>query len=104
MALTGAAMSGFVLAHMLGNLQIFAGPDTLNRYGSFLQNTSKEFLWTMRLGLLAMVVLHIAAAIRLTALNRRARGVSYLQYDSVKATLASRTMGISGCVVLAFIL
>lgn len=103
MALTGAAMFAFVLAHMVGNLQIFAGADTLNKYADLLQNGSKEFLWAFRIGLLSMVVIHVLAAIRLTALNRSARSIPYLEQKSIKATLASRVMGISGCVVLAFI-
>ena len=35
-ALTGLALIGFVVAHMLGNLQIFAGPDALNAYAKNL--------------------------------------------------------------------
>ena len=37
MALTGLAMFGFVVVHMLGNLQVFLGPDTYNHYAETLQ-------------------------------------------------------------------
>ncbi|HRJ22202.1 MAG TPA: succinate dehydrogenase, partial [Bryobacteraceae bacterium] len=38
MAVTGFILSGFVLGHMIGNLQVFAGPEKLNAYGAFLQS------------------------------------------------------------------
>ena len=38
MAVTGLAMFGFVVVHMLGNLQVFLGPDAINDYGYFLQS------------------------------------------------------------------
>src|SRR5207237_10911778 len=72
MALTGAALFGFVVAHLLGNLQIFLGPENLNRYGQFLQ-TTPELLWPARGGLILLAVLHILAAAQLSAENKRAR-------------------------------
>ena len=38
MALSGGVLFLFVLAHLLGNLQIFLGPEVINRYGYFLQS------------------------------------------------------------------
>ena len=58
MAISGAALFLFVVGHLLGNLQIFLGPDQINAYGNFLQ-TTPEILWPARMGLLAMVALHI---------------------------------------------
>ena len=40
MGVTGAALVGFILAHMLGNLQVFLGPDALNQYAENLKNTA----------------------------------------------------------------
>ena len=37
MALTGLALVGFVLSHMLGNWQIFIGQDAINAYAEFLK-------------------------------------------------------------------
>ncbi|MEK7826988.1 MAG: succinate:quinone oxidoreductase, partial [Thermodesulfobacteriota bacterium] len=42
--MTGAAMFGFVAGHLVGNLQVFLGPEPLNRYGAFLKS-NKELLW-----------------------------------------------------------
>jgi succinate dehydrogenase / fumarate reductase cytochrome b subunit len=103
MAITGFMLFGFVMGHLLGNLQIFLGPETLNRYGHFLQSTP-ELIWPARLVLLCMVVLHIGAAAALTAENRAARPVAYTNYEVVAASYASRTMLMSGVVVLVFII
>lgn len=102
MAITGVALVGFLIAHMLGNLQIFLGPEALNRYGHFLQSTP-ELVWPLRIGLLAMVVLHIAAAVALTRQNRAARTVSYAHFKVVAASYASRTMFMSGLIIFVFI-
>ena len=65
MGLTGIGLFGFVVMHMLGNLQIFGGSNMLNGYADFLQSTP-ELLWSARAGLLAITILHIYAAITLT--------------------------------------
>lgn len=103
MALSGAGLFAFVIGHLLGNLQIFIGPEALNRYGHFLQ-TTPELIWPARIGLLVLVVLHIAAAVTLTRQNRAARPVGYGDYKVVAASYASRTMMMSGLIVLVFII
>ena len=103
MALTGLVLVGFVIAHLLGNLQIFLGPEVLNRYGNFLQ-TTPELLWPARISLLVMVVLHIVAAIALTRENRAARPIPYAHFEVVAASYASRTMFMSGLIILIFII
>ena len=35
MAVTGFVLFLFVLGHMAGNLQVFLGPEAINRYGLF---------------------------------------------------------------------
>jgi len=102
MAISGCALFGFVIGHLLGNLQIFLGPEALNRYGHFLQSTP-ELIWPARIGLIVLAVLHIASAATLTAQNRAARPVSYAHYEVVAASYASRTMMMSGLIVFAFV-
>lgn len=102
MAITGMALFLFVVGHMLGNLQIFLGPAAINDYGYFLQN-NPEILWPARIGLLVAVGLHIWAAIKLTAENRAARALSYGEYRPVGSSYASRTMFVSGFIILVFI-
>ena len=51
MALTGAALFLFVVGHLAGNLQVFLGPESINRYAHFLKSNPK-ILWPARIGLL----------------------------------------------------
>lgn len=103
MAISGMALFIFVIGHMLGNLQVFLGQETFNAYGHFLQS-KPELVWAARLGLLAMVLLHIWAALKLTAENRAARPHSYGNYKPVGSSFASRSMIISGLILLVFII
>src|SRR5215467_14509615 len=72
MAITGMALFLFVVLHLVGNLQVFLGPEEINRYGDFLK-TNKELLWPARIGLLIIIGLHIWSAIKLSAENKAAR-------------------------------
>lgn len=103
MAVTGIILFGFVLVHMLGNLQVFLGPDGYNAYAKFLKGTP-ELLWAARATLLSSVILHIASGIRLAILNRRARPLDYQKKAYTRASWTSRAMLVSGSVVLGFIL
>ena len=102
MGLTGLALFGFVIGHMVGNLQIFLGQDKLNAYGAFLKSMPK-LLWAARIGLLACVGLHIWAAVKLVRENRAARPDRYVQAKRMGTSFASRTMIWSGLIVFAFI-
>jgi succinate dehydrogenase / fumarate reductase cytochrome b subunit len=88
---------------MIGNLQIFLGPEALNKYAHFLQGLG-ELLWVIRLGLLGMIALHIWSALSLSVENKAARPVEYghgkTPYGS---SLASRTMLGGGVIVAMFI-
>ena len=103
MALSGAALFFFVIGHLLGNLQVFLGPEQLNAYGHFLQ-TTPEILWPARIGLLAMVSLHIWSAVTLAAENRAARPIPYANWSPSVASYASRTMLMSGLIIAAFVI
>jgi succinate dehydrogenase / fumarate reductase cytochrome b subunit len=103
MAVTGLILIGFVVGHLVGNLQVFQSPDHLNGYAQFLHQLG-PLLWIARIGLLVAAVIHIWAATVLTLENKKARGPEgYGVKNTLRATLASRTMRITGYVVLAFI-
>src|SRR5580704_8283485 len=76
MAVSGCILFLFVVAHLIGNLQIYEGPDKLNRYAVFLRS-EPALLWAARIVLLAMLVLHIWSAMQLAARNIGARPVGY---------------------------
>ena len=107
LALTGLGLLGFVIAHMVGNLQILIGGDhaqeKLNNYAHMLQSLG-AVLWAMRIGLLAMFVVHVKTAIELWRENQTARGPDKYAVASYNtSTFASRTMILSGFTVLAFV-
>jgi succinate dehydrogenase / fumarate reductase cytochrome b subunit len=102
-AITGIILILFVVGHLLGNLQIFLGPDWINSYAEHLRALG-PLLWVIRSFLLATVLIHIVATIGLAIDNRRARPVGYETKKNVKASFASRHMVASGLVVLAFII
>src|SRR5688572_32609702 len=103
MAVTGVILFGFLIAHMAGNLQFFAGPEKLNGYAENLRELG-PLLWLMRIGLLIAAILHIVASVQLARLQRAARPVSYAKLESAGSTYASRTMYWSGPIVLAFLI
>jgi succinate dehydrogenase / fumarate reductase cytochrome b subunit len=102
MALTGIALTGFVLAHMSGNMLLYLGPHTINAYGELLQS-KPALVWSARAFLLACVGLHIWAATSLTLTNRAARPLGYRKSAYETSTYASRTMVWGGPILLVFI-
>ncbi len=105
MAVTGAILFGFVLVHMLGNLQVYLGPEALNHYGVFLRELLHGTgIWIARAVLLAAVVLHIWSATSLTLTSRRARPEGYRLQKWQESTYASRTMRWGGVIILLFVI
>jgi succinate dehydrogenase / fumarate reductase cytochrome b subunit len=110
MAISGIALMGFVLFHMIGNLKMYLGAAELDSYAEFLKKLlyplapKGAVLWILRGGLLAMLVLHLHAAWSLTIMNRQARPVKYQSpRDYEVANFASRTMRYSGMIVFSFL-
>jgi succinate dehydrogenase / fumarate reductase cytochrome b subunit len=111
MALTGIALMGYVFFHMIGNLKVYLGPEDINHYGEFLRELLVPILprtvtlWLLRVGLTAAFVLHIHSAASLTLMNRRARAenVYVSKRDWQAANAASRSMRLTGVVILLFV-
>jgi len=102
MAVTGLILFVFLIAHMLGNLQVFLGAAVMNHYAETLHGTP-ELLWGVRTVLLVSVLLHIWASIQLTAVKSTARPVGYVKSGNVQASTASKSMMLSGPVIAAFV-
>ena len=102
MAVSGLVLAGFVVAHLLGNLQIFMGADQFNGYARTLRRLP-ELLWTVRILLTVMVLLHIWSSVQLAVLKSEARPIRYVKYESSDSTYASRTMYWSGPIIAAFV-
>lgn len=110
MAVTGIVLIGFVIAHMLGNLKIFSGPDEINAYSRFLREVGSpelaygQLLWVVRIVLLTCVGLHITAAVQLSRMSLAARPVGYNVKRNIETTFAARMMRWGGALLVAFII
>ena len=62
MGISGFVLVSFIVAHMLGNLQVFLGPSWINTYGQLLHD-NHEILWPARIVLLTMIGLHIRSSL-----------------------------------------
>ncbi|HKF42023.1 MAG TPA: succinate dehydrogenase cytochrome b subunit [Thermoanaerobaculia bacterium] len=104
MALTGVILFGYVLGHMIGNLQVYLGPEALNHYAVVLRQIFHGWaLWIVRVLMLVAVGLHIWAATALTLESRRARRVGYGEQKWKESTYASRTMRWGGVIIGLFV-
>jgi succinate dehydrogenase / fumarate reductase, cytochrome b subunit len=110
MAVTGVVLVGFVIAHMLGNLKIFSGPNEINAYSRFLREVGSpelsygQLLWIVRIVLLGCVILHITAAIQLTRMSWAARPIGYTVKRDIETTFAARVMRWGGLLLVAFVI
>ncbi|MEW6413443.1 MAG: succinate dehydrogenase cytochrome b subunit [Candidatus Zixiibacteriota bacterium] len=102
MAVTGICLIGFLIVHLIGNLQLFIGQEQLNKYAETLQSLG-AIKWGFRLVLAVLAVLHIWYGAYLWLQNRSARPVAYRREDTVQASLSSRTMIYTGLLLLFFI-
>jgi succinate dehydrogenase / fumarate reductase cytochrome b subunit len=104
MAVTGVILFGYVLAHLIGNLQIYSpDPAQINRYAHFL-HSHDILLWVARCVLLSAVILHITASVQLWLLKQKARPDAYVKKDDVPTSYAARTMVWSGPIIAAFVI
>jgi succinate dehydrogenase / fumarate reductase, cytochrome b subunit len=102
MAVTGVILFGWLTFHMLGNLQVYEGPEKINAYGRFLKSLP-ELLWGQRVIMFLAVCLHIWASIGLALRNNAARPKGYARKSNTISSYASRTMYWSGPLLFLFI-
>ncbi len=106
MAVTGIIGYGFLVGHMIGNLQafpFFGGREALNAYAEFLRSTH-GLLWVARGVLMVALAMHIVAAYQLTRMSQTGRPVAYVKWNPAGGSdYASRTMRWSGAIVGLFI-
>ncbi|NSC21143.1 succinate dehydrogenase [Streptomyces albus subsp. chlorinus] len=108
MAVSGLIMLAYLVAHMLGNLKVFFGPEEMNGYAHWLRTLGEPvlhyawFLWLVRVVLLAAVVLHGVSAYQLSRRDIAARPVTY-QHRRPRASYATRTMRWGGIILALFL-
>jgi succinate dehydrogenase / fumarate reductase, cytochrome b subunit len=101
MAATGLGLWLFVTGHLAGNLLVFVGRDAFNGYAATLQ-ANPLLLWGTRTALILAIPLHFYFAVRSTAVNKAARPIPYAYANRTRASVAAKTMVISGLVIAAF--
>jgi succinate dehydrogenase / fumarate reductase, cytochrome b subunit len=105
MAVTGIILSLYVLAHFIGNLQIypvFGGSEKIDAYARFLHSNPGMLLFA-RAVLLVAVLTHATAGVILWLDKQNARPVAYFDRANIQSSAASRTMIWSGIVILLFV-
>lgn len=105
MAVTGFIMFGFVVGHLVGNLQVFAGDGgvKLNAYAAFLKNTP-ALLWGTRIVVGFSLIAHVWAAAGLKRLSNEARPVQYKMHKHLQSTAASKNMFWGGISLFFYII
>ncbi|MBO6575283.1 MAG: succinate dehydrogenase cytochrome b subunit [Rhodothermales bacterium] len=103
---TGLALTGFVLAHMTGNLALLASDQAYNEYAEFLTGLGALF-YLIEAVLLAFFLFHIVAGINIWLGKRKARPVGYDRYQSAGKpsyqSASSRSMIVTGLILLGFL-
>jgi succinate dehydrogenase / fumarate reductase cytochrome b subunit len=105
MAATGIVLWGFLIGHLVGNLQIFQGPEAINSYGVFLRSVGHGVVvWVVRAFLAVCFLAHLATGLRLARLNRAARPIGYARVKRLHTSPAALWMAASGVLILVFLL
>jgi succinate dehydrogenase / fumarate reductase cytochrome b subunit len=104
MAVTGLSLVGFLVVHLIGNINLWAGGDeAFNEYAEHLESYG-WLLNAAEIGLLALFVVHAGLALKLTAENRAARPVGYRRRQVMGGmTPGSSTMLVTGLILLLFV-
>lgn len=115
MAITGLILIGYLLAHMYGNLKVFAGAEAFNEYSHHLRALGEPLLphtgalWIIRVVLIVSVLAHMYAAFSLWSRAHKARGGTRRYHSNrsrtgVQRTYASFTLRWGGVVILLFVI
>ncbi|MHB9755889.1 succinate dehydrogenase [Streptomyces sp. BYX5S] len=108
MAVSGLVMLLYLVAHMIGNLKIFFGPDEINHYAHWLRTMGSPVLhyewglWIARVVLVVAVVAHATSAYQLSRRDIKARPSKYV-HKKPRASYATRTMRWGGIILGLFI-
>lgn len=110
MAVSGLIFIGFLVAHMYGNLKVFAGEEAFIEYAHHLRTIGEPMLphagllWVLRVGLIAALVVHVASAIALTRRAHSARSTKYVVKKNKGSSISSRTMRWGGLALFLFLI
>ena len=106
--ITGLSLVLFLVAHLIGNLTLFAGPDVFNAYARFLHHFMHGmFIRIAEIGLLGFFALHMWSALTVQWGKKKARPRGYeasaYAGGPSKRSFHSMYMAVSGTILLVFI-
>ncbi len=103
-ATTGLFLIVFVIAHLAGNLLIYAGPQAFNDYSKKMVGLWPA-LYFVEFGLFLVFVIHLYVTALLVLQNLQARDQRYGVYNpSEERSWATRLMPYTGTLILAFVI
>src|SRR5687768_13078562 len=111
-ATTGAILAVYIVLHVLGNLKAIQGAGAapaIDTYAEWLRTMGKPaipregLLWSLRVVLLAALIIHVTGIIQLYIRNRQARPAGHREAKQIGRSWAARTMLLSGLLLLAFV-
>ena len=109
MAITGLSLTGFLVAHLGGNLNLFAGEAAFNGYAEKLHSLG-PLLAVAEVGLFGLFVGHLLLALSTSAMSRKARRKNYEVKESKQSGFvlpnggAADRMLVTGLVVGAYMI
>ncbi|HEX3776176.1 MAG TPA: succinate dehydrogenase cytochrome b subunit [Polyangiaceae bacterium] len=103
LALSGVILFGFVIVHMLGNLQVLEGPEVYNAYAEGLKS-KPVLLWGVRALLLVALLVHTWIVLELYGKSIAARPVGYKVKKNIATSYAAMMMKFTGPLLLVYII
>ena len=110
MALTGLVWFGFVVGHLIGNMLLLVGREPFNNYAELLETLGHGALLPLAEAFLVLTLLsHVVTGIQVALSDKnRARPQGYAVNGNAggrsQKTLASKTMIVTGSLILLFII
>jgi succinate dehydrogenase / fumarate reductase cytochrome b subunit len=108
-ALTGFALMGFVVVHLIGNFTLFLGPAAFNGYAHFLESALHGWLiYVFEVAIIALFLFHMISAITVAWVDKRkARDVGYKYGKNAggksRKTLSSISMIYTGILLIIYV-
>ena len=103
LAVSGIVLFGFVVGHMLGNLQVLLGPEVYNAYAAGIKH-NQILLWGTRTVLLVALLVHTVIVLELYGKSIAARPVAYKVKKNIATSYAALMMKYTGPILLAYII
>jgi succinate dehydrogenase / fumarate reductase cytochrome b subunit len=103
LAVSGVTLFGFVIQHMLGNLQVFLGPEVYNHYAESV-TSNPALVWSVRSLLLVALITHVVLVVQLYSRTLTARPIGYRVKKNIVTSYAAATMKYSGPALLLYII